>query len=120
MNATIVVLDAEPTVRSVISKILKRAGYVVHAAGELEAALRVIESERPDLVITNVALPGITGHDAMRVIKKRCAGVPVLMVSGLPEERAIQEWVGEDGFDTFPKPFKAEELVGKVREILHN
>jgi two-component system, OmpR family, response regulator len=120
MNGTIVVLDAEPIVRSVITKILQRAGYAVHAAGELDAALRVIESEHPDLVITNVSLPGITGHEALRVIRDRCGSVPVLMVSGLPEETAFQEWIGEEGFDTFPKPFKPEDLIGKVRQVLAN
>ena len=70
------------------------------------------------LVITNVYLQGITCHDAMRLLKDHCPDLPVLMVSGLPDESAIQEWIGEDGFDTFPKPFQAGALVDKVREVI--
>lgn len=40
------------------------------------------------------------------------------MISGLPAENHIREWIGQDGFDTFPKPFSAQELLDKVRMML--
>ena len=48
-------------------------------------------------MITNVYLQGITGHEAMRLSKDHFPGLQVLMLSGLPDETAIQEWIGEMG-----------------------
>ena len=114
----IVVVDAEPTVRSVVTTILTRAGYVVDTASDIEAALKALEGPLPDLLVTNVYLPGLAGHEAMHLFKQRCPGLKVLMVSGLPDDRVIQRWVGEDGFDVFPKPFTAQALIEKVRQTI--
>jgi two-component system OmpR family response regulator len=117
---TIVVVDAEPAVRSILSKILKRAGYTVHVAGEFHQALQIIESSRPDLVLTNVFLNGITGRDAIHQIKDRCPAARVLMVSGVPDDEVIRESSKLDGFDVFPKPFKASDLIAKVQKVLQD
>ena len=114
----IVVIDSEPTVRSVIAAILESAGYSVRATGEFTTALEMLYVSRPDLVLTNVFLRGIAGHDAMRRLKREFPGLPVLMVSGLPDDEAIAEWNGEVGFDVFPKPFTRDELVEKIRQVL--
>ena len=118
MSARIVVLDAEPVVRTVVTSILERGGYAAEGVESFEAAVEIIKSAPPDLVLTNVYLPGITGREAMRLLKGMCPALPVLMVSGLPDEDVIQEWAGADGFDTFPKPFKPQELLDKVRVML--
>ena len=118
MAASILVVDAEPVVRSVITDILESGGYIVQPVATLEGAVEVLKSVSPDLVLTNVYLPGISGREAMRVMKGVRPELPVLMVSGLPDSAVIQEWKGQDGFDTFPKPFTAEELLAKVRAML--
>jgi DNA-binding response OmpR family regulator len=118
MSTRIAVLDAEPTVRSVVVKTLCRAGYDVEPADTLEAAIEIIKDRPPDLLLTNVYLPGVTGHEAMRLLKAIRPDLPVLMVSGLPDSEVIRDWAGRDGFDTFPKPFTPDELVDKVRKML--
>ena len=114
----IVILDAEPVVRSVVTAILERDGYTVEQASTLPMALDVVKKKQTDLVLTNVYLPGITGRDAMEMIKNACPNIPVLMVSGLPDSEVIEEWAGSTGFDTFPKPFAAQDLLDKVHSIL--
>ena len=114
----IVVIDSEPTVCAVVTAILEHAGYAVRATGEFREALEMLRAERPDLVLTNVFLRGIPGHDAMRAIKELFPGLPVLMVSGLPCDEVISTWTGEVGFDVFPKPFRSDSLVEKVRQVL--
>jgi len=118
MSSRIIVLDAEPTVRSVVVKTLCRAGYDVEPADTLDAAMEIIKDRPPDLLVTNVYLPGVTGHEAMRLVKEMRPDLPVLMVSGLPDSEVIRDWAGRDGFDTFPKPFRPDELVEKVRTML--
>src|SRR4051795_2905120 len=102
MRAKIIVVDSEPVVRSVIKAILEREGYEVTSLEDPKTAVDVIKKTPPELIITNVTLPGISGHDAMRLFKEYCPGIPVLMVSGLPESAVIQDWMSEDGFDAFP------------------
>jgi len=114
----ILIIDAEPTVRTVISKILSRAGYAVQQAQDLPCALNCLAAMHVDLVITNVYLPGITGHDAVQALKDKSGSAPILMVSGLPDNEVIDQWQNEQGWDVFPKPFAAEALVRKVQETL--
>ena len=115
---TILVVDAEPNVRSVIRTILERDGYHILDFADVQSALISIRKTRPALILTNVYLPGITGHEAMKLFKLQCPDVPVMMVSGLPDSEVIQQWAGQAGFDVFPKPFTAGELIDKVRRTL--
>ncbi len=114
----IMLIDGEPVVRRVVTSILEYAGYTVQATDDFKVALEACKEDPPALVLTNVSLPGISGHDAMRLLKASCPGVPVLMVAGMPSEPVIQHWVNEDGFDIFPKPFQASALVAKVQQTL--
>lgn len=118
MGAQILIVDAEPTVRTLVRKILERAGYNVRVAADLTAALELIHAGTPDLVLTNVYLPGVTGHDAVSSLKKAAPVAPILMVSGLPDHETIDNWMGQQGWDVFPKPFAPDALVRKVGEML--
>jgi DNA-binding NtrC family response regulator len=101
-----------------VQTILDRAGYRVNATDDFQQAIQMIRVRTPDLLLTNVYLQGISGHDAMRKLKSEFPNLRVLMVSGLPDDSAIRDWIGEDRFDTFPKPFTAGALVEKVRQVL--
>lgn len=115
---SIVVIDSEPIVRNVMTQILGRAGYQVRATGEPDMAFEMVRQSRPDLVITNVFLRGLTGHDAMQRLRLEFPGLRILMVSGLPDDEVIRNWTNKDGFDAFPKPFTAEALKEKVKDVL--
>jgi two-component system nitrogen regulation response regulator NtrX len=115
---SIVVIDSEPTVRAVVCSILESGGYSVRGTGEFPEGLEMLRSEPPDLVVTNVFLREISGHDAMKVIRLDFPELPVLMVSGLPDEKVIADWMGEAGFHVFPKPFTSDALLERVRQIL--
>jgi CheY-like chemotaxis protein len=118
MGSPILVVDAEPVVRSVIKAILEREGYDVMPVADPKAALEIVKVKQPVLIITNVNLPGMSGHDAMLMFRESCPDVPVLMVSGIPDCEVVQHWRAEEGFDIFPKPFRSEQLAKKVREVL--
>jgi CheY-like chemotaxis protein len=116
--ASILVLDSEPVVRQVITNILAGVGYSVRNTGEFDKALEMVRQSPPDLVITNVFLRGIRGYDAMQDLHREFPHLRVLMVSGLPDDEAIQRWTNETGFDAFPKPFTAAALREKVSQTL--
>jgi DNA-binding response OmpR family regulator len=114
----IIIVDAEPVVRKTVAAILETEGYEVTQAEDPLAVVEIIESDPPALIITNVSLPGISGHDAMRLYKRHSPEVPVLMISGLPDADIIDQWRSEPGFAVFPKPFTASDLSAKVREMM--
>jgi DNA-binding response OmpR family regulator len=114
----IIIVDAEPVVRTTVAAILETEGYEVMQAEDPLAVVEIIESDPPALIITNVSLPGISGHDAMRLYKRHSPDVPVLMISGLPDTVVIEQWRSEPGFAVFPKPFTASDLSAKVREMM--
>ena len=116
--ANLLVIDSEETVRRTIQAILEKAGYRVRATGVFDEAVDLIRESRPDLVLTNVFLRGIAGHQAMRQLKDNFPALRVLMMSGLPDEPIIHEWIAEDGFDVFPKPFTSRSLISKVQQML--
>ena len=105
MSATILVLDAEEVVRSVITKILEREGYTVHATGDLPSALELVKDCTPDLLLTNLYIPGTSGHDAAKLLRSMCPNMRVLVVAGLPDDRLIEDRIKGEGFAAFPKPF---------------
>ena len=79
MSATILVLDAEEVIRSVITKILEREGCTVHATGDLPSATEVVKNCKPDLLLTNLYIPGTTGHDAALFLRSMCPKMRVLI-----------------------------------------
>jgi DNA-binding response OmpR family regulator len=78
----------------------------------------MVRDAKPDLVITNVFLKGLRGHDVMQRLRSEFPELRILLVSGLPDSEAVRTWANEDGFDAFPKPFTADALKQKVREVL--
>ena len=112
----ILVVDDEIGVLKYTVTILRRHGYEVHAASDAPAALRIAEqlSCGLNLLLTDVAMPGVSGHELVRSVRRMCPYVDVLVVSG-----ALQE--GNQGLANCPflkKPFSPTALATAVREIL--
>jgi CheY-like chemotaxis protein len=118
MSATILVLDAEEVVRSVITRILQREGYTVHATGDLPSALDLVKHCTPDLLLTNLYIPGTSGHDATQLLRSMCPNMRVMIVAGLPDDRLIHDRTKGEGFVAFPKPFLPKQLTEKVKDVL--
>jgi DNA-binding response OmpR family regulator len=113
-------VDDDALFRDAVSTILERAGYRPIEAATGEEALDVVERERPDVLVLDVRLPGISGHEVCQ--KLRSAGgesPPVLLVSGERVEsydRVAGLLVGAD--DYLVKPFAADELLARVHALL--
>lgn len=119
MSATILILDAEEVIRSVIKRILEREGYTVHAAGDLPSATELAKNCKPDLLLTNLYIPGASGHEAAQFLRSICPNMRVLIVAGLPDDRLVHDRTRGEGFAAFPKPFLPKQLTEKVKEVLN-
>jgi DNA-binding response OmpR family regulator len=114
----IVIVDAAPDVRKIVATIIEKDGYEVTQTDDPKTVVEIVKEAPPALIITNVTLPGMSGHEAMQIFRQHAPGVPVLMIPGLPDEGVIREWGREPGFEIFPKPFRAADLRAKVREMI--
>src|SRR5918995_4386147 len=114
---TILVVDDEPIVREVVVRYLRREGYRTLEAGDGDLAKTLVESERPDLVVLDLMLPGADGLSVCRWIRAR-GSLPIIMLTARGEEadRIVGLEVGADDYVT--KPFSPRELAARVRSVL--
>ncbi|MEW6143036.1 MAG: response regulator transcription factor [Chloroflexota bacterium] len=113
----ILVVDDDPHMLNIMKRTLEMEGYPVIAIDSGERALELLHQKRPGLVLLDIALPGIDGHETCRRIRKS-SKVPVIMVSArdAPEEKSAAFAAGADGYIT--KPFGARELTARVKAVL--
>jgi DNA-binding response OmpR family regulator len=114
---SVLVVDDDPTVREVVVSYLKAEGYVVHEAGDGETALSLLGRERPDLLVLDVMLPGVSGLDVCRRVRAAMP-VPIILLTALgdEEDRVAGLELGADDYVT--KPFSPRELVLRVGSVL--
>jgi two-component system, OmpR family, response regulator ResD len=114
---SILVVDDEPMITDVVSRYLERAGYRTQVARDGEEALRIAASERPDLVVLDVMLPGLDGLDVMhRLHERERTSVILLTAKGEASDRIAGLRQGAD--DYVVKPFLPAELVARVDAVL--
>jgi len=116
----ILVVDDHAGMRSLLSRILVGAGYATVEVEEGEAAVAAAATLRPALVLLDVAMPGISGHEVCRRVRAGAAGsVPILFVSGERTD-ALDRATGIElgGDDYLVKPFAPEELLARVHSLL--
>jgi two-component system, cell cycle sensor histidine kinase and response regulator CckA len=117
---TMLVVDDEEMVRRLAARILLGEGYhVVEAAGGQEA-IRVLQRafQRIDLVVTDVAMPGIGGRQLGETIFRCWPRVRVLFMSGFPAHRIVEEGALDPVSPFLQKPFTRDQLTRKVKDVL--
>ena len=114
---TILVVDDEIKIVTLVRDYLERAGFGVRVAADGKAALALARAEKPDLVVLDLGLPGMDGLDVTRELRK-VSNVPVIMLTARSEEsdKLIGLELGADDYVT--KPFSLRELHARVRAIL--
>jgi DNA-binding NtrC family response regulator len=118
MKTTILLLVSDPVVRSVLEETLEREGYIVRATGDLGQAVDRLEECMPDLLITRTYVQGLPGHDAAIYLRTKCLKMRVLIVGGLLDDDRLRNRETLQGFEVFPKPYTAAELLQKVKDVL--
>jgi two-component system, OmpR family, response regulator ResD len=119
IRRSVLVVDDEPTIAEVVSRYLERAGYRTRVAGDGARGLEMVASDRPDLVVLDLMLPGIDGLEVMRRLREhdreRIATI-LLTAKGEESDRVIGLRMGAD--DYVVKPFSPIELVARVDAVL--
>jgi two-component system alkaline phosphatase synthesis response regulator PhoP len=118
MRRRILLVEDDPTLRQALTFNLSREGYEVTAAGNGEAALEAARNQRIDLVLLDVMLPGMSGVEVLRVMRREGIITPVIVVSAKGDEidRVVGLKVGADDYIT--KPFSRPELLARIEAVL--
>jgi two-component system, OmpR family, KDP operon response regulator KdpE len=117
MPGRILVIDDEPQITRVLRAALSAQGYDVRTANEPEEGLRIFRDWPPDLVVTDLMMPGMSGVDLCRVIRSR-GTTPLLVLSVREHERSKVEALDAGADDYVTKPFSIQELLARVRAHL--
>lgn len=110
----ILVVDDEPQITRVLRRGLSSKGYEVQVAEDGEEALTVFRQWKPDLIITDLSMPGMGGLELCRRIR-RSSTVPIIVLSVKGEERAKVEALDTGADDYITKPFGMDELFARIR-----
>jgi len=115
----IMAVDDEPDITKLIEKILKKAGYNVVTCNSGTEALEKYPSEKPDLVLLDVMMPGIDGWETYKRIKKLNKKQRVCFITATTMESRSRKVMDELGVpDYLTKPFEPPELVERIKSII--
>ena len=112
----VLVVDDEENLRVVVRSFLRRAGYEVEVAASAEDALVLVESFGPDVVITDVRMPRMSGIDLLATLQAKGSGATVIVMSAYGNVDRALEAMKAGAYDYIQKPFKAEEVLLTLRK----
>jgi signal transduction histidine kinase/DNA-binding response OmpR family regulator len=118
--ARLLVVDDEPSIVDILQEFLGSMAYEVHVARSGEEALQRLPQVQPDVVITDINLPGISGLELMRQAKARDGEVAVIVLTGHVSAASAIEALRQGAYDYVTKPFDLEEVQKIVERAIAN
>jgi two-component system, OmpR family, phosphate regulon response regulator PhoB len=120
MSAQILVVDDEPDISALVAYHLARASYQVRTAPDGQEALRAVQSQLPDLIVLDLMLPGVSGLEVLRELRRRpeTKAVPVILLTARREEKDRIEGLELGADDYVAKPFSPQELILRISAVL--
>lgn len=116
MQKLIYVCDDEENIRELIKSYLVREGYIVNTFDDGEALQKAIEQKEPDMIVLDIMLPGVSGLDICRELRKN-SDVPIILVSARDDtfDKVLGLELGSD--DYIAKPFSPRELLARIKTV---
>jgi len=118
-DVKVVIVDDSDFSRSIIRKILTEEGInVVGEANNAEAALAVIKEKGPNIVITDIVMPEISGIELTEKINQTFDNISVIVISSLSQEHIVLEAIGAGASDFISKPIQKQQLIDSLEKII--
>ncbi len=117
-SGTVLVVDDDARMRRFVGETLQLEGYGVEFAADGEEVERIVAERRPDLVVLDVVMPGISGMEALRRLRAMRRTLPVIMLTARDDEDDKVQALQDGADDYLVKPFSARELVARVQAVL--
>lgn len=118
--STVLVVEDIPSEMALITSFLKEGGYTVISAADAKEALEKIAQYKPDVVVTDVVMPGMSGFELCRSLKKNpeTEKLPVIVCTSKNQE-LDRLWAMKQGADAYvTKPFNRDDLLRAVRSVV--
>jgi len=116
----ILVIDDEPPIRKLLRVGLSAHGYQIVEASNGKMALDLLSEQTPDLVILDLGLPDMEGHELLRTIRARNDSVPIVVLSSRDDETGKVQALDSGADDYVTKPFGMDELLARMRAALRH
>ncbi|HXB22584.1 MAG TPA: PAS domain-containing protein [Candidatus Solibacter sp.] len=114
----ILVVEDEASLRRMVAEYIRKWGYTVYEAGQATEALALAEAHPIHLLVTDIVMPGTSGHVLASLLASRHPGICVIYMSGYSEHAALKEALLQPGTAFMQKPFEPKDILRKVRETL--
>ncbi|HEX8362465.1 MAG TPA: response regulator transcription factor [Longimicrobium sp.] len=120
VNSHILVVDDEPDISALVAYHLARESYRVRTASSGPEAIRAAELERPDLIVLDLMLPGMSGLQVLEELRRRAEtrDIPVILLTARREEQDRIQGLRQGADDYVAKPFSPQELILRVAAVL--
>lgn len=118
MKAAILIVEDDPHIRMGLEEVLRSEGFAVAVCPRGDQALAAVTRHRPQLIVLDVMLPGLSGYDICKQLRARKVNVPILMLTAKGQEidKVVGLDVGADDYVT--KPFGVRELLARIQALL--
>ena len=117
--STLLIVDDDTGIREVLQELFSDT-HECHTADRAEQALAYLELETYDTVITDIAMPGLSGEEILKQIREKSPATPVIIISGVADQLELQKLVDMGAFAYFTKPYDLDALEETVvRAIAH-
>lgn len=115
----VVIVDDSDFSRSIIRKMLTEEGIeILGEASSAEAALQVIKEKKPNIVITDIVMPEISGIELTEKINQTFDDIFVIVVSSLSQEHIVLEAIGAGASDFIAKPIQKQQLIDSLEKVM--
>ena len=112
-RARVLIADDKANLREVLRHFLTREGYLVSAVADGHAALDTVSTFQPDVIVVDMVMPGITGADVLRALRRAGVSVPIILIS------AYEVVVHEGFFAVLTKPFNLRALADTAADAVN-
>jgi two-component system, OmpR family, KDP operon response regulator KdpE len=115
--AHLLVVEDDERIRSALIRALHERGHAVSSAGTALAGLRQAVEDRPDLVVLDLGLPDLDGHELLRMLRA-VSPVPVIVATARDDDDSVLRALNSGADDYVLKPFRADQLEARIRAVL--
>lgn len=113
----ILVVDDDDVIRETLFELLS-SDYSCQTADTAEQALAKLQTQRFDVVLTDISMPGLSGMELLTKVVELYPGTPVIIISGLSDQDQAESLIGRGAFDYLLKPFRLEVVEASVRRAI--